>query len=195
MTTEKMTRLEALEILAAHDPTINTDAINVWCADLNAYNCGRLIGQWFDLSVFESADELREAFSAFIVAFGLPDSEEWAIHDYDSPSGGVASHFGEHPDFEELLAAQRALEEHGSEWVEAAIDCGIAFADIEDYRMGDYENEEDVGYSVATEHGYIDNEKDTNPLLMYIDYERYGRDILLESNHTTVNGRIYVFSH
>lgn len=179
-------------ILDRHDPTINSDAINVYCADLAAYNEGRLIGRWFDLSEFTEASDLREAFSAFLTLHGVPGAEEWALHDYDAPAS-LASHFGEYPDLGELLAAQRALEEHGADWVQAAVDCGIPFDQIEDQRYGEYENAEDLGYQMADSMYSLD--ADLGALSAYIDYERYGRDLLHDFNYCEINGTLFLFSH
>lgn len=55
--------------------------IRVYVANLHAYNCGELVGEWIDLPT--SDDELRERIERIVAAY--PGGEEVAIHDYEAP--------------------------------------------------------------------------------------------------------------
>lgn len=181
---------EASRTLALYSESIGDEGLGIYVADLAQYVAGKLRGRWFDLSEFRDAEDLEEALKAFIF-LGGPDSEEWAIHDYDAPVGSIASHFGEYPDLSELMACQTCIAEHGADWTEAAIACGVAFGYIEDEMYGSYEDEEDLGQQMAEAF----DADSLGTLANYIDYERFGRDLLNDFNHTEVNGRLYLFSY
>ena len=71
----------------------------IYVADLEAYNNGRLVGEWLDLSDYNDADELMDAIQDVLKKSG---GEEYAIHDYENfPSSMYSEYMGKR-DFEEL---------------------------------------------------------------------------------------------
>lgn len=71
----------------------------IYVADLEAYNNGRLVGVWLDLTDYEDAEELMDAISRFLKESG---GEEFAIHDYENlPSSMYSEYMGER-DFQQI---------------------------------------------------------------------------------------------
>jgi antirestriction protein len=63
--------------------------LRVYVADLADYNAGILRGAWFDPTDYADADEFGAAVDAMIRQ-GADENgvhEEWAIHDYEAPTG------------------------------------------------------------------------------------------------------------
>jgi antirestriction protein len=71
----------------------------IYVADLEAYNNGRLQGEWLDLSDYNDADELMDAIQDLLDQWGV---EEYAIHDVEYVPRGIYSEYMGKKDFEEL---------------------------------------------------------------------------------------------
>jgi antirestriction protein len=78
---------------------MNEDTPKVYVADLEAYNNGKLIGEWLDLSDYNDADELMDAIQDFLKTSG---GGEYAIHDYENLPSSMYSEYMGKRDFEEI---------------------------------------------------------------------------------------------
>jgi antirestriction protein len=101
----------------------------IYVADLEAYNNGRLAGEWLDLADYNDADELMDAIQDVLKKSG---GEEYAIHDVEYVPRSMYSEYMGKRDFEELyemmdLAKQNDLplevvQEIVSQFSESAVD-------------------------------------------------------------------------
>jgi antirestriction protein len=71
----------------------------IYVADLEAYNNGRLVGEWLDLADYNDADELMEAIQDVLKKSG---GEQYAIHDAEYIPRSMYSEYMGQRDFEEL---------------------------------------------------------------------------------------------
>jgi antirestriction protein len=71
----------------------------IYVADLEAYNNGRLVGEWLDLADYNDADELMDAIQDVLKKSG---GEEYAIHDVEYVPRSMYSEYMGKRDFEEL---------------------------------------------------------------------------------------------
>ena len=71
----------------------------IYVADLEAYNNGRLVGEWLDLADYNDADELMDAIQDVLKKSG---GEEYAIHDVEYIPSSMYSEYMGKRDFEEL---------------------------------------------------------------------------------------------
>jgi antirestriction protein len=78
---------------------MNEDTPKVYVADLEAYNNGKLVGEWLDLSDYNDADELMDAIQDFLKTSG---GGEYAIHDYENLPSSMYSEYMGKRDFEEI---------------------------------------------------------------------------------------------
>ena len=77
----------------------DTNSPKIYVADLEAYNNGRLVGSWLDLTDYSDADELQEAIQELLDKWGV---EEYAIHDTENIPSSMYSEYMGARDFEEL---------------------------------------------------------------------------------------------
>lgn len=170
---------------------ININA-RVYVANLGKYNEGELVGQWLSLP---ATDEEKEA---LFVAIGLGQMvngeyvhgltvdgvcyEECAIHDYESDIDGLE--FDEYLPIDaasEMVDAIERLCEYELDTLRAAIECfgehpKQVAENIDEFRLYDASNEEELGYLLADE-GYIEIPSN---LTNYFDFEAFGRDCAIE---------------
>lgn len=110
-TTHSIKLVEPDDVLEIHDAPkksrwffkdgggLEDNTPKIYVADLEAYNSGRLVGVWLDLTDYEDAEELMDAISKFLEESG---GEEFAIHDYENlPSSMYSEYMGER-DFQEI---------------------------------------------------------------------------------------------
>ena len=71
----------------------------IYVADLEAYNSGKLVGEWLDLTDYNDADELMEAIQNVLKKSG---GEEYAIHDYEYLPSSMYSEYMGYKDFVEI---------------------------------------------------------------------------------------------
>ena len=75
------------------------DSPRIYVADLEAYNNGRLNGEWLSLTDYNNADELMEAIQELLDKWGV---EEYAIHDTEYIPSNLSSEYMGQRDFEQL---------------------------------------------------------------------------------------------
>ena len=162
--------------------------------NLGKYNEGALVGEWVKFPT--TAEELKKVFER--IGIGAKDDfgqtyEEWFITDYDCYVDGLYDLLGEYANLDELnyLASkldnmsqdeyerfQAAMEigDHTGSIQELInltenLDCYDVYPDIHDH--------DDLGRYYIEE---LDAMQVPEHLLVYIDYEAYGRDIALEES-------------
>lgn len=164
--------------------------------NLGKYNEGELVGEWVKFPT--TAEELKEVFKRIGIGqkddFGQP-YEEWFITDYDCYVDGLYSKLGEYENLDELNYLASKLDEMSeSEYAQFQagmemgdhcgslqeiinltenLDCYEVYPNIHDYDdLGRYYIEE-LEVMQVPEH-----------LQNYIDYEAYGRDVVIDENGT-----------
>lgn len=156
----------------------------IYIASLEAYNAGKLIGEWVDADCESTIEDAIES---------LP-GEEWAIHDFeDMPN------LGENPSLDLVVGIAECVNDHGLDIVNAWIGLvglhwlsGMTAHDIasalDDTCHGTYESVEDFGYEQADGLGLPQGVES------YFDFEAYGRDCLHDHSWSDLgDGRIAVF--
>lgn len=194
---------EASRILSLHPEGRSSHAINVYVADLHAYNCGRLNGRWFDLSEFHDEYNLHEAIEAFMTLHG--EGEEWAVHDYESPlSLKGAGEFSSLKGLETLMGWQEFLAHHGAEKMEAMMAYCEDPADLEslgealDRYMGAFSDEREWAMEFVEEIREIMSSD--HPLFGCLDWDHVAEEIRLglfdEWGYTYIRsgGNLHVFA-
>lgn len=153
--------------------------LKIYVADLERYNSGYLVGKWYDLADYSDSDELLEDIGVMLEENG---NEEWAIHDIDCDNSQVYKAISEYTSLDTIFALidkinedeEKALAILEYEDIQTLIDC-----DLDDYILySDIHTHEDLGYYWLEESGCYDVPEN---LKFYIDYERYGRDVDMES--------------
>lgn len=157
-----------------------TTDINIYVADLAAYNNGKLHGRWIDAT--QDLDDIQGQVQAMLKASPEPDAEEYAIHDYEGFGGYSLS------EYEGLESAHNVavfIEEHGEIGSELLSHFGDNIEDatkaIEDHYAGEYKSLADYAEELTEQTGDIPEH-----LAFYIDYERMGRDMELGGDVYTI---------
>lgn len=155
-----------------------TNNIQIYVADLAAYNAGYLHGVWIDATL--DPDDIQEAINKMLVDGPTQDAEEWAIHDYEGFEGVSIS------EYEGLKSAHEKavfIEEHGAlggavleHWCGNLAQACLA---LEESYHGEHESVADYAQQLTEETSEVSDQ-----LAFYIDYEKMGRDMEL-------NGDIY----
>ena len=160
------------------------DTPKIYVADLNAYNNGRLIGEWVDLSEFDNGEEVMEKLGEIVNTWKEKygdDHEEWAIHDYENFSSSLYSEYMGEDDFNKVIQVYKVSEDKGipanvlgdimreyepddlEEW-------------IDEHYEGQFDSDTDLAYHYVDVLGGID-QLGEETLQNYFDYESFGRDL------------------
>ena len=154
--------------------------IQIYVADLAAYNNGKLHGVWIDAT--KSVDEIFDIINTLLENSPEEDAEEFAIHDYEGFEGLDIS------EYEGIQSAHDKaifIEEHGALGGAVASHFGSNLDDakraLEEGYIGAYRSIEDYAREI-TEDGhelpaYIEH---------YIDYEAMGRDMEMNGDFFTI---------
>jgi len=86
-----------------------TGKIQIYVADLAAYNNGVLHGVWIDAT--QGAEDIRSNVEAILESSTEEDAAEWAIHDYDGFEG---ANIGESESFESIHDKAQFILHHGT---------------------------------------------------------------------------------
>lgn len=170
----------------------NIETPRIWIGSLTDYNMGRLVGKWFDLTAYDSGEELQEAIYEMLKELNEQDGmerEEWDIHDYEY----VPKRLQRTGSLNDLVEYSKLYEEHGEPFrvfIEEYLNSSDNMTDqetaFEDAFIGEYESMEAYAEQCVDE-GFYGEVPET--ITSYIDYEKIARD--LEQDHTFAEG--YVF--
>ena len=158
--------------------------------DLKDYVEGILRFEWLDLEECSTADEIGSYIETFLAKRSKETGElheEWFVTDYNE-----FIDLGEYPSLDSVEEAVGLCQQYGWEAVNAYYqDCG-SFADFEEAYQGEYEDEEDFAYEIATS---IYSEEQLGVLSLYIDWKKYARDLFIGdySSEKLSNYKIVVF--
>lgn len=152
----------------------------IYVACLAAYNKGHLHGWWIDAT--QETDVIFLAIREMLQASPLPNSEEWAIHDYE---GFGSVRLSEWEGIERVAQLAAFITEHHE------LGCALlarydgnldaARDTMTDDYIGCYESVADYVQEITEETTTIPSH-----LVYYIDYEAMSRDILLNGDVFTV---------
>lgn len=170
---------------------IATDTPRIYVASLADYNNGILHGIWIDLDVDVDADEIQEQVNAMLATSREGLAEEWAIHDYE---GFDSIRLSEWETFTTVAEIANGLRAHGTPYA-------VWYADDESNRdvkafeqsfIGDFEDAADYAYRDAEESGLYRSLSDLR-IENYVDWERYGDDLLNDLTSVTFENRLFVW--
>lgn len=163
------------ELVHLNEGKKKTDLDNpcIYVANLGAYNAGKLVGKWLDLTTFNNdVDELQEAIDRIANYLGPVYGDEWAIHDYSN----MPSSLGENPDLDLLLDVAQAVDVHGFNQVNAF--CSLhdvadlsSFDDLYDGEWRSFQEFSDTLFDDVYLHEVPES------IAPYIDYEKFAQDL------------------
>ena len=140
---------------------MNNETPRIYVADLEAYNNGRLVGEWLDLSDYNDADELMDAIQDVLKKSG---GEEYAIHDYENLPSSMYSEYMGKRDFEELYEMMELADKNDLP-LEVVQEIVSQFdASAVDEFVGKYDSADDFAQQLTDDLGGIQN---------FNDFERY----------------------
>ena len=145
--------------------------IKIYVASLEAYNQGRMVGDWITPTDYLSFDKFRWA-----IMNATKNADEVAVHDYDGINLS-----NEYPDFEELYYFCHALEDS---WLDNEVILAYAeytgeeldnelIAKAEECYVGTFSSFQEYADDFADEQ--LHNTDDF--LKNYFDYESHARDL------------------
>jgi len=122
----------------------------IYVADLEAYNNGRLVGEWLDLSDYNDADELMDAIQDVLKKSG---GEEYAIHDVEYVPRSLYSEYMGRNDFEALYEVMETAKRYDLplEVVEEIVS-QYGEGGVEEF-YGKYDNAEDFAMQLVDDIG------------------------------------------
>jgi antirestriction protein len=146
------------------------DSPKIYVADLAAYNEGKLIGEWLDLSNYDSGSEVMDAIQELLEKWSEEqgvEREEYAIHDAEFiPSNLYSEYMGEDT-FDKIIEIRKVAEDVGvpteviTQWMsDTGHDDPTSASDA---YYGRYTDEEDFAYQMVDDLG----------IESFIDFERY----------------------
>lgn len=144
--------------------------LQIYVADLAAYNNGYLHGVWLDAT--EEPDVIMGYIQDMLKAGPIKDSEEYAIHDYE---GFGDSGLGEYAGIQEVHDTACFIKEFpdfGSELLNYYSDCEEARSAAVECYQGSYKSLADYAEELIESTLEIPEN-----IARYIDYERIGRDM------------------
>lgn len=156
------------------------EEIRIYVACLASYNNGKLHGAWIDAT--QELDDIQDQINKMLAESPEPDSEEYAIHDYEGFDGyGVSEYEG----IQSVHAIACFIEEYPELAGELLNHFGGCIDDarkaMEDSYSGCHKSLADYAEEL-TEGGTEIPEN----LAYYIDYERMGRDMEMSGDIYTI---------
>lgn len=166
----------------------------IYVACLSAYNNGYLHGSWIDVDrgIDHVQERIKEILSTSPMAKEEP-CEEWAIHDYQ---GFGNYNVEEYNNLDVLCAIAELLKQWQDKFPEDVIsslvqDFGIVDAHerMENDYIGEFDSDTDLAYHVVEETGFLEHVP--KEVLMYFDYEAFGRDLDLNGDVMSFSGHYF----
>jgi antirestriction protein len=180
----------------ANGGSMSDDTPKIYVADLAAYNNGKLIGEWLDLSDYDSGEEVMDAISELLEKWSKEsgeEREEFAIHDYENFDSSLYSEYMGEGDFDMVIKSYKVSKEKGIPMsVISNIMSQYSPDDLSDWvddrYEGEFNSDEDLAYHYVDMIGGLENVgQDT--LERYFDYESFGRD--LSYDYTEIDGHYF----
>jgi antirestriction protein len=176
--------------------------IKIYVANLGKYNEGELVGSWFTLP-----HDIEDIYVTIGVGQYLDDGtykhgveeeggylyEEWAIHDYEAPFK-----IEEYSSIAKLNEIAELLLSYDDEQIECAVaivnngntdDFEEAFRILDDEcRVWHEKDMSDIAYEYYNESG---TDMDSH-LMMYVDWDRVGRDMEINGTFIQVDNELWL---
>jgi len=129
---------------------MNDESPRIYVADLEAYNNGRLVGEWLDLADYNDADELMDAIQDVLKKSG---GEEYAIHDVEYVPRSLYSEYMSKNDFQALYEVMETAKRYDLplEVVEEIVS-QYGEGGVEEF-YGKYDNAEDFAQQLVDDIG------------------------------------------
>jgi len=154
----------------------NTDNTpKIYVADLEAYNNGKLKGQWVDLSDYDNGEEVMQKIGEIV------GDNEYAIHDYENFSRSLYSESMGEDDFDKIIQIYKVSEDRG---IPAEV-LGDVVKDynpddleewIDEHYEGEFSSDRELAENYVEQIGGV-AELGQDTLERYFDYESFGRDL------------------
>jgi len=180
---------------ALGDVISSDDTPKVWVGEWSLYNEGRLIGEWVDLSNFDSGAEVMAYIQSLLDKWTKETGElreEYAIFDYENfPSNLYSEGMGE-GSFDKVIRAYKfSVENDVPMEVVGEIISEYDIDDLEEWfserYAGQFDSDTDLAYWYVDEMlGGVEN-LDKRTQEMYFDYEAFGRDLAI-NDYRDING-------
>ena len=154
--------------------------------ELSQYNNGILRPLFIELDPLSSREEYLEAIGSALESmmdedeprFGYrPLYEEWIVCDYDDVPHAYVGEYDLRDDYWEYKAAREAAHWLDDDVFQSGAELDIPPNEIADSYFGEYDTDEDFGYSFAEACGVIS--RIPEELRSYFDFGRYAHDLLL----------------
>ena len=172
---------------ALGDVISSDDTPKVWVGEWSLYNEGRLIGEWVDLSNFDSGAEVMDYIQSLLEKWTKETGqlrEEYAVLDYENfPRSLYSENMGE-GSFDKVIRAYKfSVENNVPMEVVGQIISEYDIDDLEEWfgdrYAGQFDSDTDLAYWYVDEMlGGVEN-LDKNTQEMYFDYEAFGRDLAI----------------
>lgn len=145
----------------------------IYVADLEAYNNGRLVGEWLDLDDYNDADELMDAIQDVLKKSG---GEEYAIHDYENFPSNLYSEYMSRNDFQALYDVMETAKRNDLP-LEVVQDIVSQYGEggVEEFQ-GKYDNAEDFAQQLVDDIGI----ESFNDYQYYLDVSETDRRLLAQ---------------
>jgi len=152
---------------------MNNETPRIYVADLEAYNNGRLVGEWLDLSDYNDADELMDAIQDVLKKSG---GEEYAIHDYENFPSILYSEYMSRNDFQALYDVMETAKRNDLP-LEVVQDIVSQYGEggVEEFQ-GKYDNAEDFAQQLVDDIGI----ESFNDFQYYLDISETDRRLLAQ---------------
>lgn len=160
------------------------DEPRVYIADLAAYNDGKLVGEWINLSDYSDGSEVMEKIDELLKKWSKKageEREEYAVHDYENFSANLYSEYMSKESFDKVIKSYNVSKTTG---IPADVIATIVREynpdDIEEWinehYEGEFNSDTDLAYHYVEQLGGVKElgERTTD---MYFDYEKFGRDL------------------
>jgi antirestriction protein len=151
----------------------------IYVADLAAYNEGKLVGKWLDLTDYSDADDLMAAIQDLMSDFSEEQGvtrEEWAIHDYENFPSSFYSEYMGRDEFEKIYQLMEAANDRDIPYEVLGEAMSMKGSDdpyeVADNYNGEYDSFKDFAYQLVDDIGISGV---SNPDF-YFDYEGFGSD-------------------
>ena len=166
------------------------DTPKIYVADLKAYNEGRLIGEFIDLSEYDSGEEVMEKITELMEEYSDKyhngEETEYAIHDYENFSSSLYSESMGEEDFDIIIDTYKMSDEYDipAEVLQDVMnDFNSANENLSDFisdrYYGRFDNDSDLAYDYVEQMGGI-SELGDNTIETYFDYDSFGRDLAMD---------------
>jgi len=164
---------------------MNPDTPKIYVADLKAYNEGKLIGEWIDLTDYsdgyEVQEKIDELMSDYSDKYHNGEETEHAIHDYENFDSSLYSEYMGEREYDIIIQTHNISEDKDipAEVLQTIMnDFSEAEENLEDFvddrYVGEFDNDSEIGEYYVDMVGGIEGV--SNPEY-YFDYEALGRDL------------------